>query len=42
VAPGERDRLESLVRTEMAGAQQLSVPLSVSVGAGRDWNTAGH
>jgi DNA polymerase-1 len=42
VAPGERDRLESLVREEMGGAQHLSVPLSVSVGSGQDWNTAGH
>jgi DNA polymerase-1 len=42
VAPGERDRLEPLVREEMGGAQHLSVPLSVSVGSGQDWNTAGH
>ena len=34
VAPGERDALEALVRREMAGAAELSVPLEVSVGFG--------
>jgi len=42
VAPGERAELERLVRAEMGEAQQLSVPLSVSVGVGPDWSTAGH
>ena len=42
VAPGERETLEELVRREMGGAYPLSVPLEVSVGVGRDWNTAGH
>jgi DNA polymerase-1 len=42
VAPGERAALEELVRTEMGQAQTLSVPLSVSVGVGLDWSTAGH
>jgi DNA polymerase-1 len=42
VAPGEREALEELVRREMGGAYPLSVPLEVSVGVGRDWNTAGH
>ncbi|MBW0010394.1 MAG: DNA polymerase I, partial [Pseudonocardiales bacterium] len=31
VAPGEREKLEELVRREMCGAAQLSVPLEVSV-----------
>jgi DNA polymerase-1 len=42
VAPGERERLEALVRREMAGAASLSVPLDVSVGVGRTWHDAGH
>ena len=42
VAPGERDRLEQLVREEMGSAAELSVPLSVSVGYGENWATAGH
>ena len=42
VAPGEREALEELVRREMGQAYPLSVPLEVSVGVGRDWNTAGH
>ncbi|MEW1586077.1 DNA polymerase I [Micromonospora vinacea] len=42
VAPGEREALESLVRREMGGAYPLSVPLEVSVGLGRDWNSADH
>jgi len=42
VAPGEKDALETLVRREMAGAADLSVPLEVSVGFGRTWNDAAH
>ena len=42
VAEGERDRLEELVRDQMAGAANLSVPLDVSVGVGRTWHEAGH
>ncbi|MCG5438899.1 DNA polymerase I [Micromonospora foliorum] len=42
VAPGEREALEALVRQEMGGAYPLSVPLEVSVGEGRDWNSADH
>jgi DNA polymerase-1 len=42
VAPGEREQLEALVRREMGGAYPLSVPLEVSVGVGRDWNSADH
>ncbi|MEU7587530.1 DNA polymerase I [Micromonospora sp. NPDC049230] len=42
VAPGEREALEALVRREMGDAYPLSVPLSVSVGDGRDWNSADH
>ncbi|WP_431727502.1 DNA polymerase I [Verrucosispora sp. TAA-831] len=42
VAPGERTALEELVRREMGAAYPLSVPLEVSVGEGRDWNSADH
>ncbi|MGY1738761.1 DNA polymerase I [Geodermatophilus sp. SYSU D00684] len=42
VAPGERGALEALVRREMSGAAQLSVPLEVSVGVGRSWDAAAH
>ncbi|MFG1890846.1 DNA polymerase I [Micromonospora sp. NPDC049051] len=42
VAPGERESLEALVRREMGAAHPLSVPLEVSVGEGRDWNSADH
>jgi DNA polymerase I len=42
VAPGEREALEALVRREMAGAAQLSVPLEVSVGFGASWDDAAH
>ncbi len=42
VAPGERDALEALVRTQMGEAYPLSVPLDVSVGVGRTWDDAGH
>ncbi|MGH3507809.1 MAG: DNA polymerase, partial [Nocardioidaceae bacterium] len=42
VAPGELERLEALVRREMASAAELAVPLEVSVGLGRSWHEAGH
>ena len=42
VAPGERDRLEALVRREMGAAAELLVPLDVSVGVGPTWHEAGH
>jgi len=42
VAPGERGRVEALVREAMASAAELSVPLEVSVGVGRSWHEAGH
>jgi DNA polymerase-1 len=42
VAPGEREKLEELVRREMAGAAELSVPLEVSVGFGASWDAAAH
>ncbi|HEX6486452.1 MAG TPA: DNA polymerase I, partial [Nocardioidaceae bacterium] len=42
VAPGERERLEELVRTQMGRAAELTVPLDVSVGTGRSWHEAAH
>ena len=42
VAAGERERVEQLVRREMANAYPLRAPLDVSVGSGRDWETAAH
>jgi len=42
VAPGEREALEELVRTNMAGAYPLDVPLEVSVGVGPNWAAAEH
>lgn len=42
VAPGEWDAAEKIVRTRMADAADLSVPLDVQVGRGRDWNEAAH
>ncbi|AKU16769.1 DNA polymerase I [Luteipulveratus mongoliensis] len=42
VAPGERDDLEKLVRTEMGAAVEMDVPLDVSVGVGGSWHDAAH
>jgi DNA polymerase-1 len=42
VAKGERAQLEELIRREMGNAYPLEVPLEVSVGSGRDWDSADH
>ncbi|WP_299057593.1 DNA polymerase I [uncultured Nocardioides sp.] len=42
VAPGESEQLEALVREQMAGAADLTVPLDVSVGTGASWHAAAH
>lgn len=42
IAPGERERVEELVRREMGAAVQLRAPLDVSVGVGPDWESAAH
>jgi len=42
VAAGEWDAAEKIVRTRMADAADLSVPLDVQVGRGHDWNEAAH
>ncbi|WP_375384401.1 DNA polymerase I [uncultured Microbacterium sp.] len=42
VAAGEWDAAEEVVRSRMADAAALSVPLDVQIGRGADWNEAGH
>jgi len=42
VADGERDALDALVREHMGNAYPLNVPLEVSVGYGRSWDSAAH
>jgi DNA polymerase-1 len=42
VADGERGVLEALVREYMGNAYPLDVPLEVSVGYGRSWDSAAH
>ena len=42
VADGERDAVEKLVRDQMGNAYPLDVPLEVSVGYGRSWDSAAH
>ncbi|MBA2464159.1 MAG: DNA polymerase I [Nocardioidaceae bacterium] len=42
VAQGEAERLEELVRAEMAASADLTVPLDVSVGTGASWHDAAH
>ena len=42
IASGERAMVEEIVRKEMAGAAELSVPLDVSVGIGKNWESAAH
>jgi DNA polymerase-1 len=42
IADGERDAVEKLVREQMGNAYPLDVPLEVSVGYGRSWDSAAH
>ena len=42
VSEGERGELEQLVREHMGNAYPLDVPLEVSVGYGRSWDSAAH
>jgi DNA polymerase I len=42
IAPGEREQMEALAREKMGGAYPLDVPLEVSVGYGRSWDSAAH
>ncbi|OLL14778.1 DNA polymerase I [Actinomyces oris] len=42
VATGEADAVEALLKEQMGGAAELSVPLDVAVGRGRTWREAAH
>ncbi len=42
IAPGEREAVEKIVRTDMGSAAHLAVPLSVGVGYGDNWRAAAH
>ncbi|AFU00472.1 DNA polymerase I [Nocardia brasiliensis] len=42
VAEGEKETLEALAKAQMSAAIHLSVPLDVSVGTGRSWDSAAH
>src|SRR5690606_9677234 len=42
IAPGEENALQELVEHEMSHAATLSVPLSVQVGIGKNWDEAAH
>jgi DNA polymerase-1 len=42
VAAGELDDLTGIVRTRMAGAADLRVPLDVQIGTGPNWDAAAH
>ena len=42
VAPGEAEAVEGLLKEQMGGAAELSVPLDVAVGRGRTWREAAH
>ena len=42
IYPGEEEQLESVVRTAMQSAVELSLPLSVNVGIGTSWDLAAH
>ena len=42
IAKGEREQVEEILRREMSTAVELRAPLDVSVGVGKDWETAAH
>ncbi len=42
VAKGEEETLSTLIREEMGGAFDLSVPLDVNIGIGTSWDLAAH
>jgi DNA polymerase-1 len=42
IAPGETEKLRTIVAEAMEHAVTLSVPLDVQVGLGRSWKEAGH
>lgn len=42
IAHQERDRVEQILREEMASPVEMSVPLEVAVGVGKSWMSAAH
>ncbi|CAN5171438.1 DNA polymerase I [soil metagenome] len=42
VAPGELEAMTAIVRSRMAGAADLRVPLDVQIGTGPNWDAAAH
>jgi DNA polymerase-1 len=42
VAPGETEKLKTIVEEAMEHAVTLTVPLDVQVGVGKSWREAGH
>ena len=42
VAPGETEEVQSILEREMDKAIELTVPLEVSVGEGKNWDAAAH
>jgi len=42
VMPGERDKLEKIVKAQMSNAYKLRVPLDVNIGFGVSWDAAAH
>ena len=42
VMPGERDKLEAIVKKQMSEAFKLRVPLDVNIGFGASWDAAAH
>ncbi len=42
VMPGERDKLEKIVKEQMSTAYKLRVPLDVNIGFGLSWDQAAH
>ena len=42
VAQGEKEKLEEIVKLQMANAYQLRVPLDVNIGFGLSWDLAAH
>jgi DNA polymerase I len=42
VMPGERDKLEKIVKEQMSKAFTLRVPLDVNIGFGTSWDAAAH
>ncbi len=42
IAPGELTPVSELVRREMEGAVELTVPMDVNIGSGANWDAAAH